>query len=333
MKIDFVIPWVDGNDPKWKTEKDKYSPTKADESNSANRYRDWGLLPYWFRAAEKFTPWVNKIYFVTWGHIPAFLNTEHEKLKIVNHKDYIPEKYLPTFSSHVIEANLHRIPGLSEHFVYFNDDTFILRPMPETSFFRGGLPCTCGVERPIELVGNIGIWQHAAVNDLGVINAHFSKKEQVAKFGRKYANSAYRWQDNIRTKAIERLFPDNFTGFMNLHAPAAYLRSTFSEVWAAEPELLERTSSHRFRCADDVNQWVMLWWQIASGNFSPFMTDNVVSGVDDGTVDGLCDIITNASHDMICLNDPEGDIDFEALAAKVKNAFEMILSEKSSFEK
>ena len=78
MKIDFVIPWVDGNDPKWKTEKDKYSPSKADDSNSANRYRDWGLLPYWFRAAEKFTPWVNKIYFVTWGHIPAFLNAEHD---------------------------------------------------------------------------------------------------------------------------------------------------------------------------------------------------------------------------------------------------------------
>ena len=98
-------------------------------------------------------------------------------------------------------------------------------------------------------------------------------------------------------------------------------------------KLLERTSSHRFRCADDVNQWVMLWWQIASGSFTPFMTDNVVSGVDDGTVDGLCDIIANASHDMICLNDPEGNIDFEALAAKVKNAFETILPEKSSFEK
>lgn len=115
-------------------EKDKYSPIKADESNSVNRYRDWGLLPYWFRAAEKFTPWVNKIYFVTWGHIPSFLNTDNEKLRIINHKDYIPEEYLPTFSSHVIEANLHRIPSLSEHFVYFNDDTFILRPMPETSF-------------------------------------------------------------------------------------------------------------------------------------------------------------------------------------------------------
>lgn len=333
MKIDFVIPWVDGSDPEWKKEKDSYSPVKSDDSNSTNRFRDWGLLPYWFRAIEKFTPWVNSVCFVTWGHVPAFLNTEHEKLRIINHKDYIPSRYLPTFSSHTIEVNLHRIPGLSEHFVYFNDDMFILRPMPETSFFRDGLPCTVGIERPIELVGNIGIWQHAAVNDLGVINANFNKKAQVAKYGGKYANSAYRWQDNIRTKAIERLFPDYFAGFLNLHAPAAYLRSTFDEVWSAEPELLERTSSHRFRSADDVNQWVMLWWQIASGNFSPFMTDNIVSGVDGSTVDELCGIITSGSHDMICLNDPEGDIDFEALSQRVKGAFETILPHKCSFEK
>lgn len=333
MKIDFVIPWVDGSDPEWKKEKDSYSPVKSDDSNSTNRFRDWGLLPYWFRAIEKFTPWVNSVCFVTWGHVPAFLNTEHEKLRIINHKDYIPSRYLPTFSSHTIEVNLHRIPGLSEHFVYFNDDMFILRPMPETSFFRDGLPCTVGIERPIELVGNIGIWQHAAVNDLGVINANFNKKAQVAKYGGKYANSAYRWQDNIRTKAIERLFPDYFAGFLNLHAPAAYLRSTFDEVWSAETELLERTSSHRFRSADDVNQWVMLWWQIASGNFSPFMTDNIVSGVDGSTVDELCGIITSGSHDMICLNDPEGDIDFEALSQRVKGAFETILPHKCSFEK
>ena len=333
MKIDFVIPWVDGSDPEWKKEKDSYSPAKSDDSNSTNRFRDWGLLPYWFRAIEKFTPWVNSVCVVTWGHVPAFLNTEHEKLRIINHKDYIPSRYLPTFSSHTIEVNLHRIPGLSEHFVYFNDDMFILRPMPETSFFRDGLPCTVGIERPIELVGNIGIWQHAAVNDLGVINANFNKKAQVAKYGGKYANSAYRWQDNIRTKAIERLFPDYFAGFLNLHAPAAYLRSTFDEVWSAEPELLQRTSSHRFRSADDVNQWVMLWWQIASGNFSPFMTDNIVSGVDGSTVDELCGIITSGSHDMICLNDPEGDIDFEALSQRVKGAFETILPHKCSFEK
>lgn len=333
MKIDFVIPWVDGNDPEWRKEKEKYSPLKNDESNSENRYRDWGLLPYWFRSVEKFTPWFNKIYFVTWGHVPEFLNTEHERLEIVNHRDYIPEEYLPTFSSHTIEVNLHRIPYLSEQFVYFNDDTFIIHPISETSFFRNGLPCTSGVEHPIELEGEIGIWQHAAVNDLGIINGHFVKRTQASLCSKKYISKEYRWQDNLKTLAVEKLFPDCFTGFKNLHAPAPYLKSTFEEVWSAEPELLERTSKHRFRSADDVNQWVMLWWQIASGKFSPFSVDNVVSGVNDDTVDELCKIISSQNHDMICLNDPEEEIDFEVLSEKLKAAFEKILPEKSNFEK
>lgn len=333
MKIDFVMPWVDGNDPEWKKEKEEYSPLKIDESNSDNRYRDWGLLPYWFRSVEKFTPWVNKIYFVTWGHVPKFLNIENERLKVINHKDFIPKEYLPTFSSHTIELNLHRISELSEHFVYFNDDTFIVRPMPEASFFRNGLPCTCGVEHPIELAGEIGIWQHAAVNDLGAVNAHFQKKAQVKSHFKKYISREYRWQDNLKTLAAEKLFPDYFTGFKNLHAPAAYLKSTFSEVWSAEPELLERTSKHRFRSAEDLNQWIMLWWQIASGNFSPFSVDNVVSGIDDDTIEELCKIILSQNHDMICLNDPDGDINFEVLSESLKRAFDKILPEKSSFEK
>lgn len=333
MKTDFVITWVDGNDSEWRKEKEKYSPSKIDESNSDNRYRDWGLLPYWFRGVEKFTPWVNKIYFVTWGHIPEFLNIDNEKLEIINHKSFIPQKYLPTFSSHAIEVNLHRIPKLSEHFVYFNDDTFIIRPMPEASFFRSDLPCTCGSERPIELTGDIGIWQHAAVNDLGIINKNFSKSAQVKKYQKKYASNEYRWQDNIRTVILEKLYPDYFTGFKNLHAPAAYLKSTFESVWNAETNLLDKTSSNRFRTAEDVNQWVMLWWQIASGNFSPFSVDNVVSGVTDDTVEDLCRIISSQNHDMICLNDPDGDIDFNALSDRIKSAFDSILPDKSSFEK
>lgn len=333
MKIDFVVPWVDGNDPEWKAEKALYQAEKNNDSNSVNRFRDWGLLPYWFRAVEKYTPWVNKIYFITWGHIPQFLNTANPKLRIINHRDFIPEEYLPTFSSHTIEVNIHRIEELGEYFVYFNDDMFILRPMPELSFFRDKLPCTYGGEYPIELVGKIDIWQHAAVNDLGVVNAHFDKRRQVKCFGKKYRSSLYRWQDNIRTLAAETLFPNEFTGFRNLHAPAAYLKQTFKEVWKAEPELLHITSQCRFRRADGVNQWVFLWWQIASGNFSPVIIDNIVNSVDENSINDMCSIIESQSHDMICINDPEYDVNFEFLSERLKKAFMTILPDKSSFEK
>lgn len=239
MDIDFVVLWVDGSDPKWQEEKRKYEPPTSDETHSDNRYRDWGWMKYWFRAVERFTPWVRKIHFVTWGHTPEFLVPDHPKLHIVRHEDFMPEGSLPTFSSHALEMNLHRIPGLAEHFVYLNDDTFLLRPLPETAFFRDGLPCTYGGEVPIELTGEIGIWQHAAVNDLGVINAHFPKKKAVRANRRKYVNSVCRWKDNVRTLMLETLFPVYFTGFKNLHAPAAYRRKTFEELWAAEPDILK----------------------------------------------------------------------------------------------
>ena len=333
MDIDFVILWVDGNDPDWQAEKSRYQSKKEDDSNTVNRYRDWNLLPYWFRAVENFAPWVRKIHFVTWGHVPKFLQLENSKLHIVRHDEFIPEDYLPTFSSHAIEMNIHRIPGLAEHFVYFNDDMFLLRPFEKKDFFRNNLPCTYGGEVPIELKGNIGIWQHAAVNDLGIVNAHFSKRQAVAQYGKKYRDRCYRWRDNVRTFVLEKLYPDYFTGFKNIHAPAAYLKSTFQEIWNAEPEKLDSTCCDRFRTSDNVNQWVALWWQIAGGKFSPAVIDNLVLKITDYTIDELCDAIENQRHDYICLNDPEEEIDFYKLSERLQRSFEKILPDKSCFER
>lgn len=333
MNIDFVVLWVDGNDPAWRKEKAKFQGKTLDDSNSENRFRDWGLMPYWFRAVEKFTPWVRKVHFVTCGHVPDFLNLDAPKLHHVLHEDYMPPEALPTFSSHALEMNLHRIPYLAERFVYFNDDMFLLRPMPETAFFRDGLPCTYGGEVPLELVGRAEIWQQATVNNIGIINKHFNKKTQVAAYGKKYANRAYRWQDNLRTKALEQLFPNYFYGFKNLHAPGPYLKSTFDAVWEAEPELLRSTTLHRFRSAEDVNQWVCLWWQIASGQFAPYNTQSKVSCISDQTIDSLCRTISAQQTDMICLNDGVVPVDFDGLQRKLTQAFQQILPEKSSFEK
>lgn len=333
MDIDFVMPWVDGSDPNWQAEKAKYQGKTLDDSNSANRFRDWGLLPYWFRAVEKFTPWVHKIHFITWGHIPEFLNTENPKLHIVRHEDYLPVEYRPTFNANTIEMNIHRIDGLSEHFVYFNDDMFILRPMAESSFFANELPCTFGAEVPFSVTGQAGIWQHLIVNDLRTVNTHFNKREQIHKNACKYRSSVYGIKANIRTLAAEKLFPENFLGFQNLHAPAAFLKSTFEEIWRKEPELLHETSKHHFRTSDDVNQWLALWWQVASGAFTPRLVDNVVMGVDDSTIEGLCSIIARQCHDMICLNDPSEKIDFLRLMMRLQNTFQEILPNKCQFER
>lgn len=323
MDIDFVITWVDGSDPDWLAEKARFAPAEGD---APERYRELGLLRYWFRCVEAFAPWVRTIHFVTWGHVPSFLNLAHPKLRIVRHEDFIPAQYLPTFSSHTIELNLHRIPGLAEHFVYFNDDMFLLRKSRPEDFFRDGLPCTCGREVPWVFRGEVGIWSHAAANDLGVINRQFPKKEAVVRYGKKFRHG--RWQDVLRTAVLERLFPDWFTGFAHIHGPAPLRKATFRAVWAAEGELLDRTCRHRFRDRGDVNQWLMLWWQVASGSFCPWETDNLTLDLSDRNIEQLCGAVRHQRHDSLCVNDPGGEVPAKPLAA----AFETLLPEKSGFE-
>ena len=138
--IDFVITWVDGRDPEWRKRKDALNENSFEDERE-ERYRDWGLLPYWFRGVEKYAPWVRKIWFICDQEPPEWLNRDHPKLSIVRHEDYLPDEYRPAFNSHPIELNLHRIKGLSERFVYFNDDMYLLRPVGENLFFRRGLPC------------------------------------------------------------------------------------------------------------------------------------------------------------------------------------------------
>lgn len=80
-------------------------------------------------------PWVHKIYLITCGQVPDWMNKEaDDRLVIVNHSDYIPKEYLPTFSSHPIELNLHRIKELSEHFIYLNDDYFVINETSPEDF-------------------------------------------------------------------------------------------------------------------------------------------------------------------------------------------------------
>ena len=196
--IDFVVTWVDGGDPEWQKERLSYKNegvVRAEKSGSAddnaNRYRDWGLLKYWFRAIEKNAPWVRKVHFITWGHLPDFLNKNAPKLNIVKHSDYIPKEYLPTFSSHPIELHMHRIEGLTEQFVYFNDDMFLNSPVEPTDFFRKDKPCYEAVEACIVADDINEIYSHIMLNNMCVINHRFSKRSVIKKHPFNWFNPKY----------------------------------------------------------------------------------------------------------------------------------------------
>ena len=136
-KIDLVYLWVDGNDPTWVAKKQQYIDEKI---NTVGRYQDNQELKYSLRSVEKHIPWIRKIFIVTDKQTPKFLNTNHPKIEIVDHKQIIPKTLLPTFNSSVLDYFVYKIPDLSEYFIYANDDMFINADLESSFFFDSGIP-------------------------------------------------------------------------------------------------------------------------------------------------------------------------------------------------
>ena len=327
--IDIVIPWVDGSDPEWQNDFRKYAALEMGrDSNSEIRYRDWDNLQYLFRGIEKFAPWVRKVHFVTTGQKPKWLNVNAPKLNFVRHQDFIPQEFLPTFSVRPIELNLHRIEGLAEQFVYFNDDYFLLRPVRPERFFRNGLPCDMAVLDTLPMGGPRG---HMLMNDVNVVNSHFPKSAVLKAHPLKWLNLRYGSQ-LLRTLS---LLPFSvFPGFRNHHMPQAFLKSTFREVWEVEEPLLREVSAHRFRDITDVNQYMFRFWQLMSGKFHPV---NIVNSscrynLTDHDLEALTAAIKTQKRDILVMADSDDVSDFNGMVVKINAAFETILPEKSTFE-
>lgn len=139
--IDIVYTWVNDKDTNWKEEKNNYlKDTSGDNTAvSDSRFTNRDELKYSLRSVEMFTNFVNHIYIVTADQVPEWLDLKHPKITIVSHKDIMDKAYLPTFNSHAIEANLHKIKGLSEQYIYMNDDVFFGKQViPEMFFTSSG---------------------------------------------------------------------------------------------------------------------------------------------------------------------------------------------------
>ena len=132
MDIDLVYLWVDGSDPEWLARRCAFTGQKFDntEANCKGRYADNDELKYNLRAVEMYAPWIRHVFIVTDGQTPAWLDTSNPKVTVVNQNDIIPEVSRPCYNSSLIEHFLYRIPGLSEYFLYANDDMFLNRPVP-----------------------------------------------------------------------------------------------------------------------------------------------------------------------------------------------------------
>lgn len=330
-KIDFVVLWVDGNDETWLKEKNKYVLNKSDISNQKNRYRDWEILKYWFRGVEENAPWVNNIYFITWGHLPKWLNTSNPKLKIVKHEDFIPKKYLPTFNSNVIQFYLNRIEELSENFVLFDDDIFLIKKTKPTDFFKNGKIRDNFGENVFHISKMGDVFPHSILNNLQCLFENYSKKQFYKKYWYKVFSPKNGLKVNIKT--LSTIGYNQFIGIHHQHICMSYTKKHYEKFWKLCKNQLEECSSNKFRSYNDLTTLLVRYIAILDGEFIPRRIKFGKRFVLSNNNNHIYSSIVNRKYNVVCLNDTSLSIDFEKVKDELIETFDHILPNKSSFEK
>ena len=325
--IDIVVTWVDGSDHHWREKRKPYlkeSDLLNDAVAGEKRYKDTGFFRYFFRGVEKYAPWVNKVYLVTDNQYPSWLNLKHEKLVLVDHKDIIEEKYLPTFKSTSISLNLHKIPGLSDNFVFFNDDMFLIGPTKDTDFFVNNLPCDMAVLGILSPSNNDMFWNIRS-NLVSIINSKYNTTS-IRKHIFKWINFKYPLRYNLRNVIL--MHYKYVTDFLNPHIPHSYSKLYFQKLWDYFLPQCEQTMKSRFRNKTDVFEWLVRYCQLMEGHFHPVNIDKK-GLVFDAKDDGIDKIVKSKKYKYVCINN---DADEEKKKIIIES-FNFLFPEKSTYEK
>jgi hypothetical protein len=226
MKIDLVYLWVDGNDSQWLARKNAFLGLDAritnDETNCKGRFVDNDELKFSLRSLEKHAPWINKVFIVTDAQIPTWLDTSCPKIQMVDHTEILPQAALPCYNSCVIEHYLYRIPGLSEHFLYANDDMFFNQEvMPSFFYAEDGFPVIRQTRK------SFGKWHYSLETFFGkklkpyaatLVKASLLVKE---KFGKHYAGGPHHNMDAYRKSdycaVTEQVFNQEIAACLSNH--------------------------------------------------------------------------------------------------------------------
>nr|WSW66130.1 stealth family protein [Streptomyces sp. NBC_00995] len=312
--VDVVYTWVDDSDPVWAAERDAArsgrlgAPAPALHAQAANdaRFTSRDELRYSLRSLHQYAPWVRNVYLVTAGQVPAWLDTDVPGLQVVDHRELFSDPdALPTFNSHAIESQLHRIDGLSEHFVYLNDDVFLGRPLTPGHFFHAN--------------GLSKFFQSKALVPTGPKGGDDLPVNAAGKNSR---------------ALIERSFGTRIAQKMK-HTPHALRRSVLADIELVYGEEHRRTQHSRFRSPDDV--------PIASSlhHYYGFHTSRATVGslryvyIDlaaDTARRRLNSLLARRDFDTFCLNDTVVHPDPEAQDSMVRSFLEGYFPVPSRYE-
>ncbi|MCG2622254.1 stealth family protein [Arthrobacter sp. I2-34] len=315
--IDAVYTWVDGTDPAWAARKaeawrqavaagaggSRYSEYSANDA----RFRSHDELRFSLRSLDYFAPWINHVYLVTAGQIPDWLDRDNPRITLVHHREIFADPgVLPTFNSHAIEAQLHRIRGLSEHFLYLNDDVFFGRHVDPELFFLGN-----GLTR---------MYLSSKTVDFGPDNPADLPVDSAVRRNRALLEQAFG-----RTIAYK---------FQHVAHPERV--STLAGIERQFPEQIRATTSAKFRTPEDISVASALahYYGYLSGTTVPGRLSYRYCDISQPSAQGkLLRLLRDRNADVFCLNEVDSSgLDPEDLDRMVQDFLTEYFPVPSSFE-
>lgn len=307
QNIDLVIPMVFPEDEEWKQ---TYARFRSGDATRNVRFRSWGTEEMMVRCCLRNMPWLRRIYLLLaspsqvreWMKNMVATQSQHTEktgVHLVFHREFIPEEYLPCFTSPTIEMFLHRIPGLAEHFIYANDDMFPLSPLEATDFFR---------ERPTPNPP----YMEGAVSLLPC--QHWEEKNWPVRpslFQRKCRNQ-------------QRMIADGFgvqlgnTWLRNAHCFAPLLKSICEAVWERHGEEIRKHLSPLKRTEHSYNHYIYSLYQHFAGLEVDYQPKEQYAGKDTPTSE-IAKIISDPEAGIVCINDHERISDWRERARIVRD--------------
>lgn len=277
--IDIVFSWVDGSDPAYIAARraQQADAVLGEGDDHEARYRQIDELKYALRSVYMFAPWIRRIFIATDSPAPSWL-ADHPKVTIVRSEEFFSDpSVLPTHNSQAVECQLHHIDGLSEHFLYSNDDMFFGRPVGPEMFFTPG-----GITKFIEADTRIGLGENDAERSGFENAARVNRKLLWERFGR------------ITTRHLE-------------HTAAPLRRSVVARMEHEFPSEFAKTAASRFRAADNISVTNSFYHYYALLTGRAVTQENArVRYVDTTLWSGLHylpKLLAKRHMDLFCLND------------------------------
>lgn len=292
--MDIVITYVNGNDECWLQSYAEHTKVPI----LTKRFRDWGMLPYLFRGIEQNMPFVRKVYLVVAceSQVPQWIN--REKVKVVLHSDFIPQRFLPTFNSNTIEMYLHRISGLDERFLYFNDDMFPMLPCKEDDFFR---------------------------DDKSII--HFSSHVFV---GANMYKQICKNSDQLVRSLLGLKHSNRFIRPQHICSPMR--KSLSEELFVRAQQEIEKSITVT-RTAENYTQYIYLDYLYYKGYIIDQRLSNKHISVALSTPKKVSNYILHPSRQLLCINDVHlGEKHYLSMRSAIQEAFGERFSKKSKYE-